>query len=39
MPTKVEELKKSIATWNKEVNAPPYDYEKFYGNAKSIKND
>lgn len=36
-PAKVDELKKSIATWNKEVNAPAYDYEKFYGNAKSIK--
>jgi len=32
MPEKVEELKKSIAKWNKEVTAPPYDMEKFYGN-------
>lgn len=33
-PAKLEELKKSMKSWRKEVNAPPYEMEKFYGHVK-----
>ena len=34
MPEKVKELQKSMKKWRKEVNAPAYDMEKFYGSVK-----
>lgn len=33
-PEKVRELKESMATWRREVNAPAYDMQKFYGHVK-----
>lgn len=34
MPEKVDELKAAMLRWRKEVNAPAYDMEKFYGHVK-----